>query len=197
MKKIIFLSILFSLPLPILFLIMSTRIVKSDDIGQLDFLLFLLFLLIDFIIVTFDSFWAIFRWKKYGIRSILPVVISLVIFGSSYLAIILGIKIRDIVFHNQLPRYQKMIALINDGTIINEGVFSFSKVPDEYKNLAFLLKISKDLDGKLTVEFTTDGGFPVKHGGYLYKSTGYLDAQDKRNWPFLRKVENNWYEFSD
>ena len=43
------------------------------------------------------------------------------------------------------------------------------------------------------------GGFPAKHSGYLYLSTGDINADPElvRRWPRHRKLTDRWFAIAD
>jgi len=66
-------------------------------------------------------------------------------------------------------------------------------------HLTYAVFAQKDTSGDLTVEFLTEGGFPVKHSGYLYISSGVVkpDSMEDEHWPFRHEERPRWFYISD
>jgi hypothetical protein len=66
-------------------------------------------------------------------------------------------------------------------------------------DLAYAVLAQKGTNGDLIVEFLTEGGFPVKHSGYLYVSSGVVkqDSMEDERWPIRREERPRWFYISD
>jgi hypothetical protein len=67
------------------------------------------------------------------------------------------------------------------------------------RDLGYGVLAERDPNGVLTVELLTGGGFPVKHSGYLYTSSGSVRPGsffDER-WPFKTEMKAKWFRISD
>ena len=70
-------------------------------------------------------------------------------------------------------------------------------LPNGYKHLAYSVLADKDTRDVLTVEFLTEGGFPVKHAGFLYRSDDNpLEWSHINRWPKVSKIEPKWYRIT-
>lgn len=136
---------------------------------------------------------AFTRWRHERWRSIIP-------FGACALAVILapevGSRIRQFMFHRSLPRYESIIRQMESGNI--PVSVELQRVPQAEGTVAYAV-LAQRTNGVLNVEFLTGGGFPVKHSGYLYCSSGVIERGsliDSR-WPKRREVRPSWFRISD
>jgi hypothetical protein len=65
--------------------------------------------------------------------------------------------------------------------------------------MAYAVFAQKETNGVLTVEFLTETGFPVKHSGYLYCSSGTIapGSAEDRHWPIIHEERPKWFSISD
>jgi hypothetical protein len=87
--------------------------------------------------------------------------------------------------------------MMNDGAIQVPEALALVSLPGQYQHLAKAV-LAERAGGVLTVEFIVGGGFPTKHSGYLYRSSGPLEgwALAKR-WPRQSHIDQHWYRVSD
>jgi hypothetical protein len=140
------------------------------------------------------SFILIFtRWRQERWRTLIPV-------ASCALAVIVapvvGRLIGQLMFHRSLPHYEAIIRQIESGNI--PVTAELRRIPQAEGSLAYAVLAQRTND-VLSVEFLTGAGFPVKHSGYLYCSSGTVEKGsfiDSR-WPKRREVRRFWYRISD
>lgn len=132
-------------------------------------------------------------------RAFVPAIICLVglpanLFISSYL----GVSIRDWQFQKNLPRYTEVVHLIEKGEIKASPSDPRIQLPNEFADLS-LVTFAKTNNNGLIIEFVIGGGFPVKHSGYLYVSTGKIenDPDTFERWPYRSRINTNWFRVSD
>jgi hypothetical protein len=65
--------------------------------------------------------------------------------------------------------------------------------------LVYRVYAEKATNGILMVEFDTEAGFPVKHSGYLYSSSGQIESGSRMDsrWPIREEVRSGWFYVSD
>ena len=141
------------------------------------------------------SFIQVFtRWRREHWRSVIPM-------GACVLAVILapevGAMIQDISFRRALPHYESLIQQIESGNLpVSDELRSVPRTKDIS---AYSVLAQRSTNGVLMVEFLTGRGFPVKHSGYLYSSSGAIerDSRIDSRWPKRRQVRPLWFRISD
>ncbi len=107
--------------------------------------------------------------------------------------------IRHLIFIYCLPSCEAVIHQMETGSIRISDVLN--PVPEAVPQvrLAYAVLAQRDEDGVLTVEFITEGGFPVKHGGYLYCSSGVIAPHSvaRERWPLCRELRPKWFVIAD
>lgn len=175
----------------VVFLYASHKTPRFQLISLLIFVIFLIVFLVNLIT-------ALSRWKTNGARALVPICISVLFFLLSHHAAHLGLKARMHKFQSQRPQYEKIISLMEKGEIFVGHKRVFVDLPNGYKHLAYRVIADRDMRDVLTVEFLTEGGFPVKHSGFLYRGDDDpLEWSHINRWPKVRKIEPKWYRISD
>ena len=98
----------------------------------------------------------------------------------------------------QFPRYVALVERIQADNTLASGIVSVPFSEAE-RDLGYNLLAERNTNGVLTVELLTGGGFPVKHSGYLYTSSGSIQLGsffDSR-WPLRTEVKPKWFRISD
>jgi len=146
------------------------------------------------LVFGFISFVLIFtRWRQERWRSFIPV-------GACALAVVLapevGGLIREFIFQRSLPHYEAIIRQMEAGSI--PVTSELRRIPQAEGSLAYAVLAQRTND-VLSVEFLTGGGFPVKHSGYLYCSSGAIERGSliDRRWRKKREVRPSWFRISD
>lgn len=133
------------------------------------------------------------RWRQERWRCIVPVgVCALVV----VLAPMVHGLIRQFTFQRALPQYQAIIRQMESGEI--PVTAELRRIPQTAGTGAYAV-LAQRTNEVLRVEFLTGGGFPVKHFGYLYSSSGTIEKgspMDSR-WPERREVRPSWFQISD
>jgi hypothetical protein len=104
-----------------------------------------------------------------------------------------------VIFITSLPSYEQIVRQIESGEILVSSNLTDLPQAVPMARLAWAVRAKKDSDGILTVEFLTEQGFPVKHSGYLYCSSGTIEpgsVEDSR-WPFRHEERPKWFVISD
>ena len=147
------------------------------------------------LVVTLISFIRIFTdWKRQHWRSIIP-------FVSCVLAVALYPASRSVIhrltFERSLPHYELIIRQIESSPApISSELLLIEQTED---SSIYHVRANRSPDGVLTVEFLTGLGFPVKHSGYLYSSSGVIepDSYFDSRWPKKREMKSKWFRISD
>lgn len=139
---------------------------------------------------------ALSEWRQRGWLSLAPfaVCVLAVVLSSSILR-----PIRHAIFVRSLPSYETVVQRMESGSIpvsTNLGLIP-QAVP--LAHLAYAVLAQKDTNGVLTVEFLTEAGFPVKHSGYLYISSGVVEPGSVAysRWPIRHEERPRWFYISD
>jgi hypothetical protein len=121
--------------------------------------------------------------------------------GACALAIVLapevGGAIRQLIFQRSLPHYEAIIRQMHAGEIPISD--EWRRVPEAEGGSAYAVFAQRSTNNVLTVEFLTGGGFPVKHSGYLYCSSGVIEKSSlaDRHWPRRSEIQPLWFRVSD
>jgi hypothetical protein len=160
-------------------------------LGGLICLILLFLLLISFVVGI-----CFFRRDKF--HAFIPTLIcSVGLPASIFIGSYLGVSIRDWQFRKNLPRYTEVVNLIEKGEIKATSSDPRIQLPNQYADLSWVT-FAKTNNGSWIVEFNIGGGFPVKHSGYLYVSTGKIDDPETlERWPYRSQVNSNWFRVSD
>ena len=149
-----------------------------------------------FLISLVIGFSRCFREK---LRAFIPALICFIgLLASVFIGSRLGDAIKDWRFQKNLPRYNAVIRLIEKGELKPDPQSPLIKLPVEYADLAWAVA-AKTNDNRVVVEFMTESGFPVKHSGYLFVSSGDIasDTNLFRRWPYRSQISANWFQISD
>ena len=141
------------------------------------------------------GFVRLFRhWERERWREVLPPV-------ACVLVVVLmpetGAAARRAVFQHSLPGFESVIHQIEQGTI--PVTIELQPIPQARSGSGGPVLAQRSTNGVLTVEFITGGGFPVKHSGFLYCSSGSIEAGSRTDsrWPRRQPIKPRWYRVSD
>jgi FtsH-binding integral membrane protein len=136
------------------------------------------------------------EWRKSRWFSLLPFAVCVL---SVVISVAIVRTIRQAIFLRSLPSYESVVRQMESGNIPVST--NLSPVPQAVPlaRLAYAVLAQKATNGALTVEFLTEGGFPVKHSGYLYVSSGVIEpgSMEDSRWPFRHEERPKWFYFSD
>ena len=166
---------------------------RRNDVSVLLGFLLALF----FAAAFFFSLVCIFReWRQRRWYSMTPLAIWTVTLAGSFLLI--G-QAERLLFAWSLPSYEAIVRQIEDGTIPVTNETGRILEADHKARLTYGVFAARDASGVLSVEFITELGFPVKHSGYLYVSSGAIEqvSRSDSRWPIRKKVRDKWYFVSD
>lgn len=105
--------------------------------------------------------------------------------------------VRGIVFRRSLPNFESIVHRMDSGAI--PVTAEWRRFPEAEGGGVYAVSAQRSTNGKLTVEFLTGRGFPVKHSGYLYCSVGSLERGSiaEKRWLRRQRVSPTWYRISD
>jgi hypothetical protein len=99
----------------------------------------------------------------------------------------------------KLPFFQKVISGLHAPETALSGSSIKVPVPEEGRDMAYSIVAERTTGGHLAVLFLTGSGFPVKHRGYLFLSSGRIDDFPKMvsGWPKRTQLRDNWLYIGD
>jgi hypothetical protein len=143
------------------------------------------------------SVFALVRdWRLLGWWAALPLVICLLAMPASRF---LGSGIHAVLFNSHVPQYRKLVDRIDKEELLDRTGSTIVVLKPEEKQLAYFVLAERRSDKELLVELATERGFPVKHRGYVFSSTGAFvtDSEIGRRWPYVRRIGDQWFRVSD
>ena len=140
-------------------------------------------------LVRVFTYWGRERWR--GVAPLLACVLVVM------LAPEVGAAIRGALFRRSLPGYESLIRQLESGAI--PVTTELRQVWQAEGVSAYSVMAQRGTNGVLMVEFLTGAGFPVKHSGYLYTSSGSIEPGSRidSRWPKRRTLSPLWYRISD
>lgn len=139
-----------------------------------------------------------FATKRF--QAFVPATICAVGLASALIAApVLGGAIRSRRFEANLPRYTEIVRKVEAGELRATDRLERIDLPPGYSDLAVTMLGKTNTTGDIVLEFIIGGGFPVKHSGYLYVSSGKPESDPVllRRWPHRRKLSDNWSAIAD
>lgn len=139
-------------------------------------------------------------WRRHSWGALLPLAscaVAVVLIG--ILAQAAREQLRQKQFAENLPAYEKIVREIENGSIPVSAKLERMSEAAAKAPLAYAVLAVKETNGILSVEFLTEAGFPLKHGGYLYVSSGIIapgSVMDER-WPMRQRVRTKWFYIRD
>jgi hypothetical protein len=150
------------------------------------------------LVISFILGLSFYRREKF--RAFVPFFICFVGLPMGFIgSAALGDAIKESRFQKNLLRFNEVVNLIQKGELKPNPPDRFIVLPPQYSDLTrrAIAFASTNSDGT-NIEFQTEGGFPVKHSGYLYLSSGNMnDSNTIRAWPFHHRINTNWFYISD
>jgi hypothetical protein len=134
------------------------------------------------------------RWRHEHWRVFIPLFACAV---AVYCAPQLGLSINRVIVRRSLPHYESIVRKIEAGTIpVSIEVQRVPQAEDLFTRPVFA---HRDTNGVLTVEFFTENGYPAKHIGFLYCSSGVIDPDSRvaRRWSWRTELKPLWFRVSN
>lgn len=135
----------------------------------------------------------VFRyWRKKQGASLIPLGLCALFM---FLAPRTGFAIKRFLFQRSLPHYEAVIRQMKEGSIPVSD--QYNRIYQVENDLACAIFAQRETNGVLSVFFMTGSGFPFKHSGYLYCSSGNLQNSDlAARWPGSQEIRPFWFEIS-
>lgn len=102
-------------------------------------------------------------------------------------------------FEKNFPRYLALVERIQADNRLASGKVVTMPLMDADRDLVYLVLAERNTNGVVSIELLTGAGFPVKHSGYLYTSSGTVEPGsffDSR-WSRRSEVKPKWFRISD
>lgn len=147
--------------------------------------------------VFFSFLYIAAEWRRRRWHSIIPLAAWLIALFASWALIPC---LDRLLFAWSFSSYQTIVREIENGAIpVYPDVDNSILSPHHEALLAHRVFAERDANGILTVEFITESGFPAKHSGYLYVSSGVIESNSRKDsrWPIREKVRDKWFWVSN
>jgi NADH:ubiquinone oxidoreductase subunit K len=135
-------------------------------------------------------------WRQCRWRSVLPLASCVI---AVFLSGMLVRTARHFVFVWALPSYEAVVHQMESGSILVTTNFDNIPQAESEARLVYRVFAQRETNGVLMVEFDMESGFPVKHSGYLYSSSGVIEPGSRMDsrWPIRQEVRSRWFYISD
>lgn len=143
---------------------------------------------------------GIAHFPRAKIRAFIPAAICFAgILLGLFVATGFGRMVRQWRFQKNLPHYMEIVRRVETGEIKTGVLLSKLELPEQYSHLAYASLAKTNFFGGATIEFLIGGGFPVKHSGFLYISTGSIEADPEmlERWPRNARINEKWFAIGD
>lgn len=145
------------------------------------------------------NFVSIFRfWETYGILTLVPVILCISAFKVSSITNHIGIDVRMKIFNKNLPLYEEAVKELTP-MMGEKGLYlAGDQIPQKYRKLAYHITVEKD--NGIAFIFIWDFGFPLKHSAFVYRSDGSWPEKGtdfSSEWPFHKRINDNWFKVAD
>lgn len=136
------------------------------------------------------------EWRNRKWRAVVPLAACILSIFASNLFVRC---IRRALFAYSLPSYEQVVHRIESGEILVSTNRTEIPQATATARLTWAVFAQKNTNGVLTVEFMTEQGFPVKHSGYLYSSSGAIErgSEADSHWPIRNQQRPHWFYISD
>jgi hypothetical protein len=137
---------------------------------------------------------ALTQWRKGRFRAVAPLAGCILIVAVAPMA---ASAVRRSVFHQSLARYESVIRRIESGEI--QLTNQLRNISPSESGLSHSVLAQREANGVFTVEFLSGSGFPVKHSGVLYCSSGFIEpgSVTASRWPKKVEMKPRWFRVSD
>ena len=102
-------------------------------------------------------------------------------------------------FKSKLPLFQKVVSDLQTSETAPSTSLTEVPVPENARSKVYFILAEHPAEGRLAVEFLTGRGFPVKHSGFLFLSSGRIEDFPKMvsRWPYQERLQDNWLYICD
>ena len=135
-------------------------------------------------------------WRHWHFRAFIPVAICM---ATMVVTRSVSPRLMSAGFARVMPRYTALIQQMESGQIVVSNTPTRVVLSGPNAGLASVVWADRTTSGILTVTFFVGGSFPVKHWGYLYRSSGEDPPNDwwiKNAW-MGRRLNDKWFYIFD
>jgi hypothetical protein len=102
-------------------------------------------------------------------------------------------------FRSKLPFFETVISDLRSSATPIPTVLTRIPIPENSQYMAHSIFAQRASGEHLAVEFVTRHGFPVKHGGFLFLSSGSFEDYPSMasRWPRRTPLGDNWFYVAD
>jgi hypothetical protein len=135
-------------------------------------------------------------WRAYKLHAFIPIVAcALAWYGSNPV----GSFLQSWLFIQNLPHFQAIVDGVQPETLPADGEVKAIPISNVDQSSIQRIFAHQAAGGTVVVEFGTENGFPAKHSGYVYSSSGILpgDPKFRYRWPYAEEVRPKWFRVSN
>ncbi len=135
-------------------------------------------------------------WRRLTWRAAVPLLIcSAGWYGARFASDMAA----DVLFARNLPAYEAMVARPDVQAVVAGTGLQQLTLHESDRSLFWWAGAERTPDGTLMVELVNGSGFPVKHSGFLYTSSGSIPEGSRMNsrWPYRCSMRAHWFCVSD
>jgi len=143
------------------------------------------------------SLYEVFRrWRVDRLRACFPLVTCVVAW---YVAGYLEDFLQAQFFNSNLPRFQAIVSSIQLDSLPPGGELKAMAVSEADKRQIQHVFVRRGANDSIVVEIDTGNGFPVKHSGYVFSSSGAFpsDERFRYRWPYVEEIRQGWFRVSN
>jgi hypothetical protein len=101
---------------------------------------------------------------------------------------------RELLFAKHLSYYEGIVRKAETELGPGNAKTLSVALTESDKKYTYFVLAERDGHGNLIVEIATEGGFPVKHSGYVYSASGTLsETKIGRRWSHQQQVKPQWF----
>ncbi len=135
-------------------------------------------------------------WRAYEFRTAIPFAACALAWYGSYPV---GAFLQSRLFIHNLPRFQAIVDGIQPESLPTDGKTKAIDIGKTDQTQIQHVFAHRAADGSVVIEIATENGFPMKHSGYVYSSSGNFpgDPQFHYRWPYADEVRPKWFRVSN
>jgi hypothetical protein len=137
---------------------------------------------------------AFIEWRRRRWRAVAPLAACLLTIPILWMVVPLA---QRAVFAWSFPSYERIVQKMEAGEIAVSSESQHLPEAIAQARMVTSVRAKRYADGRLIVEFFTEGGFPVMNSGYVYCSScrNVGDARKEVSWRFLHEIKPKWFRF--
>ncbi len=136
------------------------------------------------------------HWKHFHLFAVAPVALLFLLCPAT---LAVGRAARWGQFAWRFPHYQALVERVEASQGLASGEVKRVPLSAAERKFCYNVLAQRDTNGVLTVELLTGRGFPVKHSGYLYTSSGSIQSGSffDTRWHARTELRPKWFRISD